>query len=59
MGNIIYDADDEEPNCGCCDHVCDEYECDKYCGPDNWWTGYQRTERKITNDESIRVIRIN
>ena len=40
-----YDADQEEPNCGRCDHRCDSYEafCSK-CGPEYWWHYYIRTE---------------
>ena len=44
--DVIYNADDEEPNCMKCDHVCLTYElfCVK-CGPDYWWQNYKRTER--------------
>lgn len=46
---VIYNADDEEPNCMKCDHICSAYEsfCAK-CGPDNWWQNYKRTEKHDT-----------
>ena len=42
---IIYTADDEYPDCGRCDHICDRYDlcCDK-CGEEYWWQYYKRTE---------------
>ena len=43
-GTIIYTADDEEPECGKCDHNCDGFNCSKYCGPEHGWNGYCRTE---------------
>lgn len=40
----VYTADDEEPKCMRCDHVCGSQDrCDK-CGPEHWWRYYQRTE---------------
>lgn len=41
IGNsIIYDADDEEPDCGVCDNqdcgLCDQ------CGSTGWWHYYER-----------------
>lgn len=42
----ILNADDEEPNCLNCCHVCDGFNCEAFCGPKHWWAGYQRTERK-------------
>lgn len=46
MGNLkIYTADDEEPKCDMCDHVCDSDKwCMENCGSSNGWAGYQRTE---------------
>lgn len=45
-GFITYTVDDEEPNCGNCDHVCDSDKwCMKNCGSANAWNGYARTER--------------
>lgn len=42
---IVYTADDEEPNCGRCDHVVDNDKwCMKHCGGANSWNGYERTE---------------
>lgn len=40
-----YNADNEEPNCLRCNHVCDRYDsfCLR-CGPENWWHNYIRTE---------------
>lgn len=40
-----YTADDEEPKCENCDFCLDESICLKFCGPDNEWFGYTRTER--------------
>ena len=46
MENIkrVYTADDEMPDCGRCDHICDGFKCDKSCGPEHGWWGYCRTE---------------
>ena len=41
---IIYTADDEEPNCVCCDLFGSKYECEKWCGPKYGWDGYRRTD---------------
>lgn len=50
----IYTADDEEPKCGTCDHICDSDEwCQKYCGGANSWNGYVRTE--FVEDEQYEV----
>lgn len=35
-------ADDEEPDCGACDHWSDGYLCDK-CGPKYGWYWYKRS----------------
>ena len=32
-----YTAADEEPDCGRCDHVCDDFDCSGKCGAENWW----------------------
>lgn len=50
---IIITADDESPDCGCCDHfdewvITDEFGnkhdgCCECCGPEHCWAGYQRT----------------
>lgn len=42
---IKHTANDEEPDCMCCDHVCGDGKACKYCGPDHWWARYERTER--------------
>lgn len=42
---IEYTADDEMPDCGQCDHVCDGFNCEKCCGPEHAWCGYRRTVR--------------
>ena len=41
---VIYTADDEDPDCGRCDHfdAHDEF-CAKWCGPDHCWNEYRRT----------------
>lgn len=42
---IVYTADDEEPNCGRCDHLVDNDKlCIEHCSGANSWYGYQRTE---------------
>jgi len=41
-----YTVDDEDPNCGRCDHVCDGFDCCGMCGPEHGWFGYSRTERE-------------
>lgn len=43
---IIHTADDEAPECGRCDHVCngDEW-CFENCGPKHGWNHYKSTER--------------
>ena len=44
---IKYTADDEEANCGNCDHACDsDMWCMNNCGGANGWNGYVRTERQ-------------
>lgn len=40
---IIFTADDEEPECGQCDHICD-FDCENLCGTEHGWWGYERTE---------------
>lgn len=48
---VIYNADDEEADCGRCDN-CDvdsEYYCIHQCGAENGWNGYERTERIDNN----------
>ena len=40
----IVTADNEEPDCGRCDHICDRYEyCNEQCGAEHWWGGYERS----------------
>lgn len=46
----IYTADDEEPKCNCCDHICDDFACNKLCGPEHFWNGYERTELVKENE---------
>lgn len=42
---VVHTADMEEPNCGRCDHICDSQEyCDRICGVENFWNGYERVE---------------
>ena len=40
---IEYTADDEMPNCGKCDHICDDFNCCDWCGAEHGWWGYKRT----------------
>lgn len=45
----IFTADDEMPDCGRCDNMCEPYEfCFKTCGGNHGWGGYQRT---VLDDE--------
>ena len=45
-GNILeYTAEDEMPDCGYCVHICDEFKCEQWCGPEHAWWGYRREER--------------
>lgn len=45
-GYVTYNADDEEPSCKRCDHICDSDKwCMGNCGGGNGWNGYERTER--------------
>ena len=51
---ISYTADDEEPDCMKCDHVCGwilidnkgqkHDNCAEHCGAEHGWNGYKRTE---------------
>lgn len=46
MGKYIeLTADDEMPDCGRCEHACDDFKCDKWCGPEHGWWGYRRILR--------------
>lgn len=55
IGNKLieeYTADDEEPDCGRCDHICDSEEwCTEHCGAEHAWIGYRRTEEEIIIEE--------
>lgn len=49
--SITYNADDEEPICGRCDHINDSDKwCMKNCGGANSWNGYRRTEIRKENE---------
>lgn len=52
---IIYNADDEMPDCGRCDHCCDDYDCSGSCGSEYGWYGYKRTDfdKKVMVDEKV------
>jgi hypothetical protein len=42
---VIYTADDEDPDCMRCDHCdCDDYLCITQCGAEHGWNGYERIE---------------
>lgn len=41
---IIYTADDEMPDCMCCDRCDDDFDCSEFCGSPHGWNGYRRTE---------------
>lgn len=53
-GEIIkvyeYDADDEEPDCMKCIHVCDSQDICEDCG--SMWLNYLRREAKVTKGEN-------
>ena len=42
-GRVFYDADDEEPDCGICDNMQDDWACEN-CGPEYGWCYYKREE---------------
>lgn len=44
-------ADDEEPNCGRCEHLADNFDCVHFCGAEHGWYGYERIEL-IDDEES-------
>lgn len=39
-----YNADDEMPDCGCCDNICASMKVCDHCGPEYGWANYKRTE---------------
>lgn len=40
---FIRNADDEEPNCNRCEHVCESDDlCSRFCGAENGWNRYER-----------------
>lgn len=41
---VIYTADDEMPDCMCCDRCDDDFDCSEFCGSPHGWNGYRRTE---------------
>ena len=47
---IEYTVDEEMPNCGCCDHIGDNFDCVELCGPAHGWWGYRRTERVVADE---------
>ena len=52
----IYTADNEFPDCGSCDHICDDSKFYvRYCGAEHGWAGYQRTEILDDNDKNLVV----
>lgn len=51
MKFVSYDADQEEPDCGMCDHIADGFDCSGSCGPEHGWYRYQRTVRIKDNEE--------
>lgn len=46
-------ADDEMPDCLNCIHVCSDFNCEKWCGPEHGWWGYQRIPSTI-NEKVIK-----
>ncbi len=37
----VFTADDEEPECMCCDNIYSS--CCNSCGPEHFWAGYRRS----------------
>lgn len=52
---VEYTADDDMPDCGRCDHVCDDFKCCDWCGSEHGWWGYRRTE--VIDIDKIKNIR--
>lgn len=42
---VTYTVDDEDANCGRCEHCCDDFDCCKNCGAEHGWWGYSRREK--------------
>ena len=42
----VYTADDEMPDCMCCDRCDSDFDCCNNCGAEHGWYGYKRTEYK-------------
>ena len=47
---ITHTADDEEPDCQKCDHISNNFDCSRKCGPNRGWKGYSR-EGKVDRDD--------
>lgn len=46
MTIITFTADDENPDCGRCNHINDSEDlCAKWCGAEHGWSRYERSER--------------
>lgn len=41
---VIYSADDEMPDCMCCDRCDSDFDYCNNCGAEYGWYGYRRTE---------------
>ena len=53
---IIYTADDEMPDCLCCDNCDADYNYCNKCGAEYGWANYKRTEdRTVYRKENIEV----
>lgn len=56
---VIYTADDEEPDCMMCDHLCDHCRgsvlC-KECGPKYGWHYYRREEQDSETSKLVRAL---
>lgn len=48
---VTYTVDDEEPECGKCDHFGDDFDCFTFCGSKHCWSGYIREELEELNIE--------
>lgn len=54
MKFVRYNADQEDPDCGMCDHISGGFDCCGSCGPEHGWYGYQRTEWIEDDEKAVR-----
>lgn len=54
--NVVYTADDEEPDCGICDNQCYS-DCCENCGAEYWWRYYEREEEDPEVNKFYRALK--